>query len=168
MVVGIYSSSFLTDKLDNIPGVIAPILDDLIPIEGIPKMNTWKKNSSLVFEKLSEGCTQILGQEIVGLRKDKGRFEIECKDIDSEEKKLIGQFDRIVFACSSVACAKILEKKNLNSGSSGINVIKRIFYFFLELVGLNRSFFLKRIKYCDEDSTCFLEGRIHSDASVVP
>jgi hypothetical protein len=61
LVVGIYSSSFLTDKLDSIPGVIAPILDDLIPIGGIPRMNTWKKNSSEVFEKLSEGCTLILG-----------------------------------------------------------------------------------------------------------
>jgi hypothetical protein len=49
IIVALYSSSFLTKKLDGIPAVIVPIVDDLIPLNRVPIMDSWKNNSTEVF-----------------------------------------------------------------------------------------------------------------------
>jgi predicted NAD/FAD-binding protein len=41
VVVSVYSSTFLTVKLDDVPAVIMPIIDDLIGLSNTPMMHTW-------------------------------------------------------------------------------------------------------------------------------
>ena len=154
IVVPIYSSSFLTSKLDCVPAVILPIIHDLIPVDHHATMRTWKENSSLVFEKLVQGISVHVNCPVTRVAFSSSAHLYASSSSSTTNNRSIfvftpqGQvleFDHVVFACNADAAADAME------GAS-----------FLE------RFLLKRVGYADDDDQSFLDGRIHMDASVLP
>jgi predicted NAD/FAD-binding protein len=139
VVVPVYSSSFLTTKLDCVPAVIVPVLHDLIPLHERARMRTWKENSTHVFKQLLDGV----------------RVETSCKinhiSFTSSGTVLlytdntVQEFDRIVFACSADAVLQMCE---------GSDRLERAL--------------LGSVGYADDDDTSFIDGRVHSDTTVLP
>eukprot|EP00047_Mylnosiga_fluctuans_P012730 m.27573 g.27573 ORF g.27573 m.27573 type:complete len:486 (+) comp4436_c0_seq1:168-1625(+) len=138
-VVPIYSSTFLTAKLDCVPAVIAPVIHDLIPLDAPSQMRTWCENSSLVFKAMTEGITVRTGVNIEKvLFNPNGTIVVKTESGETE-------FDRIIFACSADAALSMMDSPSA-----------------LE------KFALGKIGYSDDDDTSFIDGRIHSDPTVIP
>lgn len=139
VVVPVYSSSFLTAKLDTVPAVIVPVLHDLIPLDAPASMRTWSGNSATVFSSLVEGVTVRTSCDITSVTfTPEHRVRVRCNGEVTE-------FDRVVFACSADAASKML---------SEASALERLL--------------LTSVGYADDDDISFLEGRVHSDAAVLP
>jgi len=104
VVIPIYSSSFLTVKLDVIPAVIAPVLHDLIPLDSTPNMRTWATNSSGVFHKLTEGITTLTSCDLSAvLCRPDGKISVVTRDGTGN-----GDFDDVIFACCADTALSLL------------------------------------------------------------
>jgi predicted NAD/FAD-binding protein len=140
VVVPIYSSSFLTIHLNRLPAVILPTVDDLISPNRIPQMKTWEATSETVFQRLVEGVHVHTNCNIQRIQRTAANAYV-VTDATGHSRTV----DRLVFACSADAAAKL---------APGLTVFE--------------SALLKAIAYTDDDDASFLEGTIHSDASVLP
>eukprot|EP00461_Guttulinopsis_vulgaris_P004575 UN04577 len=64
--VAVYSSSFLTADISDLPAIIAPIIHDIIPLNAAAKLDSWVEDSSVVFNKmLTEISAVHVNAEIV-------------------------------------------------------------------------------------------------------
>jgi hypothetical protein len=158
VVVPIYSSSFLTTQLNSVPAVIAPALDDLIPLHGTPCMHSWTHNSAQVFAAMARELYDVrlnFEPEAVLDQAAEGGAPHTGTDADSASRRFLildGRggapvaADAVVFACPSDAARRLLPRRG--------------FALARTLLGL--------VGYVDDDNTAFLRGKIHSDASVIP
>lgn len=139
VVVPIYSSSFLTVRLNSVPAVILPVLHDLIPVDGAAHMRTWAENSSVVFQKLASGITVHTSSSVSSVSfTDTGKILVHA---DGN----VFEFDRIIFACNSSAALKMMASPSVLEQQ-----------------------LLSGVGYADDDDISFLEGQIHSDSHVLP
>eukprot|EP00742_Colponemidia_sp_Colp-10_P016167 GILJ01018502.1.p1 GENE.GILJ01018502.1~~GILJ01018502.1.p1 ORF type:complete len:570 (-),score=44.02 GILJ01018502.1:82-1707(-) len=144
IVVPIYSSTFLTVRLDNVPAIIVPIVDDLISVTRTPVMQTWSDNSSLVFSRLTKGVnvkTAVDLTRVFWQYKD-GQQILVVEDAHGSRYT----FDKVVFACSADNA-----KRLLSTSASSL-----------------QAHLLSHVQYTDDDDMSFAEGVIHNDASVLP
>lgn len=140
MVVPIYSSSFLTIRLNGLPSVILPTIDDLISLNRVPVMKTWEETSEAVFRKMTEGVQVHTSCDIRRIQRSAtGSYVVT----DASGKSIT--VDKLIFACSADAVAKL---------APGLSVFEAAL--------------LNAIAYTDDDDVSFLEGTIHSDSSVLP
>jgi hypothetical protein len=49
IVVPIYSSTFLTTNLSQIPSVIAPVMHEIVPLNSCPRLQTWCGGEKVYF-----------------------------------------------------------------------------------------------------------------------
>lgn len=144
VVVPIYSSSFLTAKLDSVPAVIAPVLHDLIPLDAVPTMLTWKTSSADVFRAASKGLELHLNTRVTGIHRERdGLLRLNASDADGNTSS--ATFDRVVLACNADAALAM---------QSSAGWLERLL--------------LGSVTYTDDSDDTFLEGTIHSDPSVLP
>ena len=142
IVVPLYASSFLTIRLDEIPAFIVPVLDDLIPLEHEPEMQSWKNASSDVFDSMAKQFTRHGGEAIVSCRRDS---ETQLWNLYGASGSVYEDFDNIVFASNAHHAAKAIE------GSSKLEQM-----------------ILGGVEYTNEHDDSFEVGIIHSDPSILP
>lgn len=154
VVVAVYSSSFLTGILNDVPAVIIPALDDIISVgtsDPVKSLNTWTENSSVVFAALAEriGSRNItVGANIDG-------FEVvHGNDGRSRQRVVlrggaIREFDFTVFACPASSVDK------LTAQTRPVRTM-----LFNTVIG--------SIRYETERDRNFVHGDIHTDRDVLP
>ncbi|CAM9269766.1 unnamed protein product, partial [Ectocarpus fasciculatus] len=143
VIVPLYMSSFLTIKLDEVPAVILPTLDDLISVSTTPKMQSWKGSSKDVFSRMANTCKfeSCCGQKVLACV----RNDVTLKWSVITDKREYMNFDKIVFATNSY---------HAMAAQSGLPFLERCI--------------LSNIRYTDDDDDSFSIGIIHSDSSVLP
>lgn len=143
IVVALYSSSFLTTRLDRLPAVILPTVDDMISIDEGGLMESWCNHSGAVFDAMTAEIDRAsihLGTTVTSVRADAAGVEV------GDEHGARHRFDRVVLAGDARRLAAALDERVHGSA-------KRL---------------LERVRYVDQNDTTFLEGHAHSDAGVLP
>jgi predicted NAD/FAD-binding protein len=139
VVVALYSSSFLTARLDGLPAVILPTIDAMISVEEGGHMRTWSGHSGEVFERLLDGVRVHRGLPIVHVRGDEHGASV--RDARGGEHR----FDDLVLAAGASALAGMLDPSH--------RVARAL---------------LGRVRYVEADDDSFMEGHAHTDAGVLP
>lgn len=156
--VPVYSSSFLTAQLEYLPAIIAPAIDDIIPLRQAPRLDTWDEDSSQVFDKMTAQVEAVhLEVEVHDVFKDpstdkimlsfrKHNAQADDANVPPPQPSKTRQFDRVIFACPSPAVLSMLSKPSL-----------------LQKTLLNA------FTWTDDDyDNSFTTGIIHSDPRVIP
>ena len=165
VVVGIYSSSFLTARLDDVPSVILPPLDDIISVgraDPLKSLHTWEHNSKHVFDQLAAEITQkntnknkiMLDTTILSCvyAKDRNQWTLTvCKKGSRDVFELV--FDWVVFACPATAVDSLTNfDTNRNSGFRSA--------LFESLV--------PSVLYENQRDENFVTGSIHAQRNALP
>ena len=179
VVVPIYSSSFLTTKLDALPAMIIPALDDIISVgsaDPLKALHTWREGSNSVFDAMAD---DILGG-FTPEKKQKGdtnntivlNAKIASVEWSATEKEwtvaytlptatsraapsaeIRARYDIVVFACPSEAINTFTNTPiNVDSG------------FRSPLFGA----LVPQITYENERDVNFTVGHIHCDDRGLP
>jgi predicted NAD/FAD-binding protein len=168
VVVSIYSSTFLTTKLDDVPAVIMPIIDDLIGLSHMPIMDTWSHSSDVVFERLTRhaNITVHLNAPVVGVRtllKDDSTNSANSANIanisvhyrkgDSATAEK-ADFSHIVWACPAHQALAALQ------AGPGEKQQGQATWLEWALLGL--------VQYTSSYDDSYDRGIVHSDTSLLP
>jgi len=140
VIIPIYSSSFLTVHISYVPAVIVPILNDLIPVDTVPVMESWRTNSGEVFQKMTKNIMVNLEDPVISVQRIRDKEIIITTKKGRKEK-----YNYVIFACSADSIIKCLQSPSI------------LEYILLYWVG-----------YADDHDKSFMEGIIHSDSSVLP
>jgi uncharacterized protein len=142
LVVAIYSSSFLTVRLDSLPAAILPVIDDLISIERGGEMRSWRGHAGEVFDAMLEplGARVHRGRAISHVRG--GPDGVTLRDLAGSTHR----YDRVVLAGDAGRMADALDRQ--------AHKVERAL--------------LSRVRYVDRRDTSFLFGVAHADAGVLP
>lgn len=149
VVVPVYSSSFLTAALDNLPALILPPLDDIISVgaaEPLKPLHTWQRTSKEVFDKLA---AEIGDANIVlnaNLQKVKLLGDVWEVVYAGGSKSEI--FDAVIFACPSTAVDSLTEGTQLRDA------------LFDSII--------PHITYENQRDDNFVKGCIHTDRGALP
>jgi len=127
--------------MKDMPAVIAPILENVVPLERPCRMGTWEDSPRHVFERMTEpfrdrvhtSCT------ITSVRRSGREFRIESADGE------VFAADQVVFACQAPSILAALEKPG-----------------WLERV------LLGGVRYVDDIDPTFSRFVVHSDTSIFP
>ena len=142
VVVSIHSSTFLTTRLDGLPAVIAPTIDAIVPLDGPAKMRTWASDSRIVFQRLvASFAERVHCSSAITRIEHSGDGGVTLGD----EHGRSHSFDAAVFACPASATYAALQRRRP----------------LHELL-------LRGIAYVDDNDDTFMQGRVHSDPSVIP
>jgi predicted NAD/FAD-binding protein len=154
VVVSVYSSSFLTGILDDVPAVIVPALDDIISVglaAPVKPLNTWSENSSRVFDALA---TRI-GHRQIHLSADVAKVTTHVdRDTGAGRHLIVGkdgtvtEFDFVIFACPASAVNKLTQGSRLRTR------------LFETVIG--------NVRYETERDRNFVHGTIHTDRNAIP
>ena len=138
IVVALYSSSFLTSRLDGLPAFVLPTIDDLISVDGGGTMDTWTGDSGKVFDKMLESLTGALhrGRAIVRIAPGS---TVTLTDSVGERHT----YDRVILAADAARMAEALPTGAVSK-------------------------LLRGITYVESTDRSFVDGVAHSDASVLP
>lgn len=94
VVVPLHSATFLTTRLDSIPAVIVPIIDAIMPLDRPARLDTWQRDSSEVFRKLTAGFADRVHTSCPITRITTDREGVELVDGHGDAHR----FDRVVLA----------------------------------------------------------------------
>jgi predicted NAD/FAD-binding protein len=141
LVVAIYATSFLTTRLDPLPAVILPVLDDLISLADGGRMRSWRGHSGEVFDAMLRDLrgTVHRGRPIVEIHGDRDRVTLRAADGERftyDHAILAGDAERM-----SAALAEV------HRGA------KRL---------------LAGVRYVERRDETFADGVAHGDASLLP
>lgn len=168
--VPVHTSTFLETHMDDLPAVIAELLEDIVPLsdpEVYPVMDTWENGHAReVFDKLTAGLirrddchvyTSNGVSSVTFMRSaDDGSNRVLVLDEDGDTR----EYDHIIFACGAPAVSRITKRFSIDNPS---------FVSSLSSLGANwmLQFVLSRISYTESRDTMFLRGSAHSDAPRV-
>lgn len=140
LVVSLYSSSFLTTRLDGLPAAVLPTLDDLISLEDGGHMRSWRGHSGEVFRAMLRELRGEVSLEasVSFVRGDEHGVTIEAR---GERRR----YDRAVLAASAGSMARALDPRHAAQRD-----------------------LLARVRYVEAEDSTFTEGHAHADASVLP
>lgn len=147
IIVPIYMTTFLTVKLDSIPAVIAPTLDDIIPLDQEPELASWQTNSSEVFACLVKDLDRCAPGHAAQSLERTGRGSKQWTVVDSVGGR--EDFDHVVLACPSFEAAKLLK----GAGCTWWAAAAR--------------FLLNSVSYCHEDDSTFVSAALHRELELV-
>lgn len=139
--VPIHCATMITTSMKDMPAVVAPLLESLVPLERPCRMDTWVDSPRLVFERMCEpfrdrvhtGCT------ITSVRRMDGEFRIESKEGG------VFSADRVIFACQAPSILAAFERPS-----------------WLERM------LLGRVRYVDDVDPTFSRCLVHSDTQIFP
>lgn len=139
--VPVHVATLITTSMRDLPAVVAPLVESIVPLERPCEMTTWAGAPRAVFERMSESFRERVHTrcEIVSIRRERGRFVLEAATGERFEA------DRVVMACQAPAARRALEDAN---------PFER--------------FLLGRVQYVDDVDRSFARYRIHSDAGILP
>lgn len=139
--VTVHASTFITTKMDGVPAVIGPLLENVVPLEHPCRMSTWTCAPREVFEAMTADLADHVhtGHEITKVRGSVGGFAIE----DSQGRQF--EADEIVYACDAPSVLRTMESPS-----------------WME------SALLGNIEYVTQNDPTFANFVVHSDASIIP
>lgn len=191
VVVPVYSSSFLTSALNQMPSVILPPLDDIISVgiaDPLKTLKTWAGSSKDVFDAMADVIGHdniVLGARIIRVYQTPAaedsptatRWAVEyipnspsnLSSDDGVTPALANNsatlfFDDVVFACPATAVDALTKTSStLPESSEGAVATDCIFRDALfESI-------IPNVRYENERDDNFLEGVVHSDrAAAIP
>lgn len=141
IVVPFYSATFLTTKMDRIPAVILPIIDEILPIDRPGQLDTWRDNSAIVFTRLTQGFAEHVHTNcaITGIEPDREGVTL------TDQHGVTHRFDKVVLACPAPAVAQALRSPRWLHGV-----------------------LMRDLGYCDDHDPTFVDGVVHTDPTVIP
>jgi predicted NAD/FAD-binding protein len=95
IVVPMHSATFLTTRLDRIPAVIGPTIDTIVPLDAPARLETWRRDSSEVFSRMTAGFAERVHTNRPITRITPSARGIELADAQGN----VHRFDRVVLAC---------------------------------------------------------------------
>jgi predicted NAD/FAD-binding protein len=152
VVVPMHITTFLSNRLAFVPAVVVPTVDDLIPLEGTPTLQSWRGSSREVFEGIASragGRMKVrTGSAVEHVRQEAdGSWTVHVRRSDRPTVAHEG-YDRIVFASNARHASKALE------------LCAPSWWGARMLLG--------SVQHADEQCEMFRTGLIHSDATVLP
>eukprot|EP01065_Artemidia_motanka_P029691 TRINITY_DN35781_c0_g1_i1.p1 TRINITY_DN35781_c0_g1~~TRINITY_DN35781_c0_g1_i1.p1 ORF type:complete len:737 (+),score=243.06 TRINITY_DN35781_c0_g1_i1:90-2300(+) len=141
ILVSLYDSTFLTTQLDSVPSVVAPMMDDIIPLNRCSQLNSWTSgNSQEVFLGMTKGCTVSTDTRVLSVTEGEKGLAV------SDDRGRTQYFDRVIFACQAAAVANILRP-----ASSWVE-----------------DTLLRAVQYTDDNEPGWLNPTVHSDSGILP
>ena len=139
--VPIHCATMITTEMKNMPAVVAPLIESVVPLEKPCRMGTWAQSPRHVFDRMTEPFKQGVhtGCSIISVRKKGDAFELQSDDGE------IFTADRVIFACQTPSIITALEQPT-----------------WLERM------LLGRVRYVDDDDPSFSRFKVHSDTSIFP
>lgn len=140
--VGVHSATFITTKMTDIPAVILPLLEGVVPLEHPTAMSTWRRAPRDVFDRLIDGFRDKVhtGHRITRVEQlPGGGFRI------ADEKGRSYQADQVVFACNAKDALAALDSPS---------PLERML--------------LGNVDYVDDQDPTFQRAVLHTDTSVLP
>ena len=105
--VPIHTSTFLEMQMDDVPAVMAEVLDGIVPFRSVPEMRTWSRSPDDVFQAIRRDIEKDGGQMVTSCAVEKVEFfdragengttDVVVHDEDGNTET----FDTVVFACSA-------------------------------------------------------------------
>jgi len=157
--VAIHASSFLETKFDDLPAVIAEVIEDIVPLgnpDAPPEMESWLAgHGDEVFQGLTanfkERVLTSTGCEAVRVETNaSGKSVVLLTDTDGIEHT----FDRVVFACGAPATLR-----SLPAACPVDSFSERARYWALQSV-------LAATKYVEDRDLTYERGVVHSDSKM--
>jgi len=140
ILVSLYDSTFLTTKLDGVPSVVAPMMDDIIPLNRCSVLNSWTEgDSQQVFNGMTKG---------VKVRTDTRVLAVEPQArgvVVTDEMGRSDTYDKVIFACQASAVGNMLRPANWIESS-----------------------LLRGFAYTDDNEPGWLNPTVHSDGTIMP
>jgi predicted NAD/FAD-binding protein len=139
--VPIHSATLITTSMRDLPAVVAPLLESVVPLDRPCEMTTWVGAPARVFDRMTAAFASRVhtGCEIVSVRR--AGKELELRAASGERFRA----DRVVMACPAPAARAALD------GAGGL--ARRL---------------LARVRYVDDDDPTFTRFVIHSDTGILP
>jgi hypothetical protein len=186
VAVPVYSSSFLTAELDELPAAILPALDDIISIgvrTPVRPLNTWSHSSADVFAAMASSIhsvhtnvnvTYVATPAVGGGHPSTLRVAWTAAESSDEEGRPVPssreeseEFDHVIFACPGPAAQQLLVNgRGRRSAMATATTTLRTaadWAYFRALRGL-----VGNITYEHTRDYNFTVGDIHSDLRVIP
>lgn len=165
-MVPVYSSSFLTSALNQMPSVILPPLDDIISVghaEPLKQLKTWAGSSKDVFDAMAKEIGTehvILGANIKRVvrcvdRVDGAAWRVDYVANSSSAGSVVSLFfDDVVFACPATAVdALTRDSVNYNANNNSTPPLRGALFDAI----------IPNVRYENERDDNFVEGIVHSD-----
>lgn len=139
--VPVHVATLITREMEDVPAVVAPLIEDIVPLERPCEMATWVGAPRQVFDRMTKGFASSVRTdcEVVSIRRDGGGYRIETKAGE------VFEADRVVLACQAPAALAALDRPTW----------------------LERRL-LSRVRYVDRDDPAFARFTVHSDPSILP
>lgn len=152
--VPLHTSTFLELDLDDVPSVMAEVLEDIMPLTRTPTMVAWEKDANQPIEEILVQNSRIKGKRSCAVEKVEYFGD---KVFVTDEDESCEKYDAVIFACSARSMTSILHTQNQNNGLSfGLNQLEKL-VFNKVLYSHDR----------DEKGT-FNQGVVHKHATVLP
>ena len=153
VIVPLHCTTFLATDLELIPAVVVPTIDDLIPLDATPTLESWRGSSRDVFRCIAERAGEKLSLHLrcpverIARERD-GRWTVlVCAADGCGEAVAHRGYDRVVIASNAQQAAKALPRSWAWWGARAL---------------------LASVDYADATCGLFRRGVIHSDESVIP
>lgn len=160
VVVPVYSSSFLTARLDALPAAILPTIDAIISVgtaNPLRELRTWQGSSKDVFDVMANEIRAAgriaCGVNISEVRVVRGYFGQESDAVAVTAAGVVQYVDRVVFACPAPV---------VDAVTRGCPVLRSRLHNPLF------RFVVPRVRYENERDANFARGVVHRDRTVLP
>lgn len=139
--VPIHCATFITTTMKNVPAVILPLLESIVPLENPTEMGTWVGAPRQVFDRMTAPFADNVytDHEITSVRRRGSSFVIT----DKKERRY--EAEKVVFACDANSVLNALESPT---------ALQRLLF--------------KSAQYVDDVDPTFSKFVIHSDTNVLP
>lgn len=139
--VPVHVATLITRSMKDLPAVVAPLLEDIVPLERPCEMTTWVGPPRQVFERMTKAFASSVRTdcEVVSVSGGPGAYRLRTRSGE------IFEAERVVMACQAPAALRALE---------GASWLERKL--------------LSRVRYVDDVDPAFARFTVHSDASILP
>jgi predicted NAD/FAD-binding protein len=139
--VPVHCTTLITSTMKDVPAVVAPLMESIVPLDRPCEMSTWKGAPRQVFDRMKEpfGESVHTACEIVSVRSDGPGFTLASASGETFYA------DRVVLACPAPAALGMLE----------------------DPTWLERRL-LSRVRYVDEIDHTYSHAVVHSDVTILP
>jgi len=139
--VPIHVATLITRSMNDLPAVVGPLIEDIVPLERPCEMTTWVGAPRQVFERLTKSFSSSVhtGCEIVSVEGGPGAYRLRART------GAMFEAERVVMACQAPAALRALDRPT---------------WLERKLLG--------RVRYVDRDDPAFARFTVHSDDSILP
>jgi hypothetical protein len=167
VIVPLYASSFLTIRMNGVPAVILPVLDDLIPLVGCPVMHSWSGCSREVFDRIAMSSTEAIHES------ESNGSQLEHSSESNKGPCLVRHYSHEVLSVMKDKLTSTWTISTTRGTYQGFDAVvyasssKHVLSSFKNMPALARRI-MECVRYTDDHDKSFVQGIIHSDVSVLP